>query len=156
MRLEFKYYYFNFTRSNPTIIGDFCADSRPMIPQIIGLCVFHLEKNEINEDLYLMNGFAMTHFLFYTYYLIFNFRDCDEIESIIDLFKFKLKTMPNLDKFHPINIAGAIKMFLERIRDPVIPFSYGEEIVSAVGTLKGKQNLSQILNDLPIVNLLMN
>lgn len=115
-------------------LGDFCADSRPMIPQIIGLCVFHLEKNEINEDLYLMNG------------------DCDEIESIIDLFKFKLKTMPNLDKFHPINIAGAVKMFLERIRDPVIPFSYGEEIISAVGTPKGKQNLSQILNDLPIAH----
>jgi hypothetical protein len=68
----------------------------------------------------------------------------------LQLFKPRNRTVPKLDNFHGINIAGSIKTFLQQIREPIIPFSYGKDLINAVMNAKTEE-IWLVLENLPIV-----
>lgn len=114
-------------------LGDYCPDTRPMIPPLIAYCVHFLEKNSVTCDLY--NNLGS------------NF----EIESITKLFN-NSRNYPKLEGFSPFSVASCIKKFLTEIREPVIPLSYGKEFISAAKS-GNFDAFPKLVNDLPTAHM---
>ncbi|KAI6173686.1 hypothetical protein M3Y98_01108300 [Aphelenchoides besseyi] len=110
-------------------LGDFCPDSHPMVPYLIGHCVIQLEKSAVTSSIYLKDG------------------DEDMIEKLLETFK-TAKTIPELSDCPPEVVAGCVKKFLNDIRDPLIPLTYRKEFCVAT-KFNDASELIECIKNLP-------
>ncbi|KAI1717737.1 rhoGAP domain-containing protein [Ditylenchus destructor] len=114
-------------------LGDFCPDSRPMVPPLIAYCTLHLDRNPSSDNPY--NGEGVK----------------SEMEDILRIFQ-KTRAFPKLDRYSHHSVAGAIKMFLSQIREPVIPSTYTKQFFIAAKCGKADQ-LEKMVRDLPTAHM---
>lgn len=94
-------------------LGDYCPDSRPMVPPLIAYCTLHLDRNPSSDNPY--NGEGWVFVIFYYPIKSPYFRVKSEMEDILRIFQ-KTRAFPKLDRYSHHSIAGTIKMFLSQIR----------------------------------------
>uniref|UniRef100_A0A914I9H2 Phorbol-ester/DAG-type domain-containing protein n=1 Tax=Globodera rostochiensis TaxID=31243 RepID=A0A914I9H2_GLORO len=133
------------SKSGRPRLGDFCPDTRPMVPPLITLCTYFLDRYESfmpYKDLYRVEG------------------DTVQVEAITKQFRHS-KGYPKLDIFSPVNVSVSVNKFLFQIREPLIPYSYGKEICALLdrvaadtdGTHKTPEGLPGIVEDLPVAHM---
>nr|CAD2124050.1 unnamed protein product [Meloidogyne enterolobii] len=117
-------------------LGDFCADCRPMVPPLITYCTYHLDNcpDLPFEDIYSNCGIAR------------------EVELIAKLFQSN-KSFPKLDNYSVLSVAGCVRNFLAQVREPVIPFTYGKDIIKCQENTSNAGNLNSLIGDLPTAHM---
>jgi len=110
-------------------LPDFCPTNPPFIPALLIRCIIELEKDRLNtEGIYQVAGSK---------------------EEILRLYKEFSKSVPNLTLESTEVITGCIKMFLRKLKEPLIPrSSYNEFMQSA----DDDEKLIEALEDLPDTN----
>lgn len=117
-------------------LGDFCADCRPMVPPLITYCTYHLDNcHDLPfEDIYSNCGIAR------------------EVELITKLFQSN-KIFPKLDNYNLLSVAGCVRRFLAQVREPVVPFTYGKDIIKCLEDTSKACNLTSLIGDLPTAHM---
>ncbi|KAI6231990.1 Rac GTPase-activating protein 1 [Aphelenchoides besseyi] len=103
----------------PSRLGDFCPDSHPIIPYLVGHCVIQIEGSAVTSSVYL---------------------DEENLQ--------KVKTISELSDCPPEVVAGCVKKFLNDIRDPLIPLTYREEFCAA-SNFEDPSELIECIKNLP-------
>ncbi|KAL3079828.1 hypothetical protein niasHS_014110 [Heterodera schachtii] len=124
-------------------LGDFCPDSRPMVPPLVIFCTYFLDHCKTYmpyRDLYQIEG------------------NTAEVEAVTKQFLVPNKSYPKLDAFPPAVISACVNKFLMQIRDPLIPYSYGKEICALLDrclAIDGPilEGFAGIVEDLPVAHM---
>ncbi|KAI6205779.1 hypothetical protein M3Y94_00831000 [Aphelenchoides besseyi] len=113
----------------PSRLGDFCPDSHPMVPYLVGHCVIQIEGSAVTSSVYLDE------------------EDEEMVGKLLKTFK-STKKFPELSDCSPEVVAGCVKKFLNDIRDPLIPLTYREEFCAA-SNFEDPSELIKCIKNLP-------
>lgn len=126
-------------------LRDFCPSSTPFIPALLIRCICAIEKDRLNtEGLYRVPGSIKYLLCFFNSY----FRSREETRRLFKEFN-SVKFIPDLSREPTEVITGCIKMFLFKLKDPLIPrSSYAEFMQSA----DDDDKLAEAIGELPEPN----
>ncbi|CAD5228308.1 unnamed protein product [Bursaphelenchus okinawaensis] len=108
-------------------LGEYCPDSRPMVPQIVGFCCVHIERSGTTLPIYQSPG------------------NEEEVQRLLTTFLKKDKP-PKLVDYGILTVAETVKRFLLSLKEPLVPLGYQEDMKQG---LKGDSEMIQQIATLP-------
>ncbi|CAI2349344.1 unnamed protein product [Caenorhabditis sp. 36 PRJEB53466] len=120
-------------------LQDFCTSAKPMIPSSVVHCVVALEARGLTtEGIYRVPGSTKT------------------VSALLEELR-SAKSVPNVALHDVEVIADTLKRFLRELRDPLIPRSSRQELISAAKTYwtdpdNGRLALNRVICELPQAN----